>query len=71
MSVAVEKRIESSKAGGRLFDPGGELSLDESVSAVWESLVLRGEAHCLVCGASLVRVAADRAECTGCGSHLE
>jgi hypothetical protein len=58
---------------GRLFDPGSGPSLDDSVSAVWESLALRGRVGCLVCGETLVLTDdhAPEAECAACGSRLE
>jgi hypothetical protein len=58
----------------RLFDPGGGRSLDESVSALWESLTVRGHAHCLVCGGAVARrdeePDAAEAECASCGSRF-
>jgi hypothetical protein len=72
MTVALKEsgaRENLNQSGGRLFDPGGPRSLDECVSAVWGALALRGNAHCLVCGATLAG-GEDEAECAGCGSSL-
>jgi hypothetical protein len=62
----------------RLFDPGDARTLEDSLTAVSETLALRGTAHCLVCGATLVRSAGDYAgtpeaiaACGACGSSLE
>jgi hypothetical protein len=75
MTVLLKERGGTGLAQtGRLFDPGGGRSLDESVSAVWESLELRGDAGCLVCGGTLARrdqdPGAEEAECATCGSRL-
>ena len=72
MTVAVEDRTSAARRG-RLFDPGSEASLDDSVAAVWESLALRGRGACLVCGETLALPddEAQEAECAACGSRLE
>jgi hypothetical protein len=58
----------------RLFDPGSGRSLDESVSALWEGLAVRGHARCLVCGSAVTRrdeePDAAEAECVSCGSRF-
>lgn len=77
MTVAVEEKGAGTKVdrAARLFDPGGGRTLDESFSAVWESLKLRGGAHCLVCGGALAwseeAAGAEEAECGACGSRIE
>jgi hypothetical protein len=76
MTVALKERGTGTgrAPAGRLFDPGGGRSLDESVSAVWEGLALRGHAGCLVCGGTLARcdqdAGAEEAECATCGSRV-
>jgi hypothetical protein len=56
----------------RLFDPGGDRSLDDVVVTAWSALAVRGNAVCLVCGETAVRGdAGDAAECPRCGSGLE
>jgi hypothetical protein len=76
MSLALEEkraRVGPERAE-RLFDPGGGRSLDESVSVLWESLTLRGHAHCLVCGGAVTRgddePDAEEAVCASCGSRF-
>ena len=58
----------------RLFD-SGEASLDDVISKLTQALSVRGNAACLVCGASFVRAVEDRAsrsaECSSCGSRFE
>ena len=54
----------------RLFDAGGAHSLDDVVRRLSQSLAVRGNAACLVCGASFVRTAVtperpiDSADCS-------
>jgi hypothetical protein len=62
--------------GERLFEPGGPTTLDEVISKTWQTLAVRGNARCPVCGAMLLlaedRPAVDHgADCAACGSHLE
>ena len=71
MTVALRERSPQ-----RLFDAGEERNLDEVVTTAWATLSVRGSAHCLVCGATVTRVADERedqpaADCPGCGSRLE
>jgi hypothetical protein len=71
MSVAVKEQVlGSGRALGRLFDAGGG-SLDTAVAATWQALAVRGNAHCLVCGQTLVRTDDGDAQCGACGSRLE
>lgn len=75
MSTAVKEgrapREEDERAG-HLFDPGGARSLENVLLAVSESLTVRGNAHCVVCGGTLIREAGEQAaECSACGSRLE
>jgi hypothetical protein len=67
-----------SRMGGsseRLFDAGDARSLDDVVSRLTQSLTVRGNAVCLVCGATFTRSGEGRAsgaaECSGCGSRFE
>jgi hypothetical protein len=77
MQQVLEKR--DFRFGGRdperLFDAGEDRSLDEVLSRVSQSLAVRGNASCLVCGAQFVRAAGGSAsapaECSSCGSRLE
>jgi hypothetical protein len=59
----------------RLFDAGRAPTLDDVVSRISQSLKVRGNSVCLVCGATFVRdaenSAAGTAECSSCGSRLE
>jgi hypothetical protein len=76
--VSVALKEKSAAVGAdraeRLFDPGGGRSLDESVSALWESLSVRGHSHCLVCGGAVARgddgPDAEEAVCASCGSRF-
>jgi hypothetical protein len=60
---------------GRLFDPGGERTLDDSITTAVGSLALRGSARCPVCGGTLT--GAEEAgrmpagDCGACGSRLD
>jgi hypothetical protein len=57
---------------GRLFDPGGNRSLDEAVRGLVDGAGGPGRLRCLVCGSALERTA-DPAllECRSCGTTLE
>lgn len=59
----------------RLFDTGEAPSLDDVISRLSQSLAVRGNAACLVCGANFVRAVEGRtsgsAECSSCGSRFE
>jgi hypothetical protein len=55
---------------GRLFDAGTE-TLDAAVVATWQALAVRGNAHCLVCGETVVRADDGTGRCTACHSTLE
>lgn len=56
----------------RLFEPGGEPSLDDLISKTWRTLAIRGSALCPVCGATLVRDdVTSTASCGRCGSVLD
>jgi hypothetical protein len=64
------------RSAERLFDAGGERSLDELVSTFWATLSRRGSARCLVCGATVTRLddepeGQSAADCPDCGSRLE
>jgi tRNA(Ile2) C34 agmatinyltransferase TiaS len=55
----------------RLFDPG-EVTLEELLEAVDESLATTGSAHCPLCGDRLERAGAEGvSRCSGCGSTLD
>jgi ribosomal protein L37AE/L43A len=55
-----------------LFEPAGEPTLDDLISKAWQTLVIRGSAHCPVCGATLVRDdVTSTASCERCGSVLD
>ncbi len=77
--LAVKEKSDTNPASrlGRLFDPGGERSLDDAVTTVVGGLALRGSARCPVCGGTLMSAAepdaveSPPAECGGCGSSLE
>jgi hypothetical protein len=75
MTVATKERSASGSATmlGRLFDPGGERSLDDVVSIAWQSMAAPGHRpDCLVCGESLVWNGDERAaECDSCGTRLD
>jgi hypothetical protein len=69
-----EAGARSDAAGARLFEPTGSGSLDEALERLSQSLLVRGNARCPVCGATLVRDAegaAPVATCGACGSALE
>jgi ssDNA-binding Zn-finger/Zn-ribbon topoisomerase 1 len=59
-----------------LFDgPGGEPTLDELVSGVWEGLAAREQVPCPVCGGQMVAGYGAHARpiegrCTDCGTTL-
>ena len=59
----------------RLFDTGERRTLDDVVSRLSQSLAVRGNATCLVCGASFIRAAGGKAsaaaECPDCCSSFE
>lgn len=59
----------------RLFDTGERRTLDDVVSRLSQTLAVRGNAACPVCGASFIRaggdVASATAECPDCGSSFE
>ena len=68
--------VRAGEPSTRLFDPGGAKTLDDKIVAVSRSLTVRGNARCLVCGATLVRspggaAAGSAAECAACGTSLE
>jgi len=66
---AVATREEHS-AAGRLFEsPASEhdgVTLEDSILAVWEDLVVSEAAECPVCGGWI----RGQAPCEGCGSEL-
>jgi hypothetical protein len=75
MSVTLTERTKAGRRP-RLFDPGGARTLEDAIGAVSQSLAVRGNARCLVCGATLIRCAEDEpnapaAECAACASSLE
>jgi hypothetical protein len=59
----------------RLFDTGERRTLDDVVSKLSQTLSVRGNAACIVCGASFIRAAGGKAsataECPDCGSSFE
>ena len=59
----------------RLFDTGERRTLDDVVSRLSRTIAVRGNAACLVCGASFIRAAGGKAsataECPDCGSSFE
>jgi hypothetical protein len=67
------------RSGGRdrerLFDTGDRRTLDDVVTRLSQTLAVRGNAACLVCGASFIRAAGGKAsaagECPDCGSTFE
>ena len=75
MTVATRERVDRGSAVmlGRLFDPGGERSLDDIVSVTWQSMAVPGRrASCLVCGELLVWDGDARAaDCAFCASRLD
>jgi hypothetical protein len=48
---------------------GGRLTLEQSLTSVWEGLSAVGAAACVLCGGRMVRKGA-AGECSGCGSRL-
>ena len=70
-----DRRLAADSGDSRLFDTGAPRSLDDLVSRLSQSLAVRGNAACPVCGATLVSAAeagADAsAECRGCGTQFE
>jgi hypothetical protein len=72
MAVIADTTPRRLGGAGRLFDPGGERSLEDVVGTAWGSLALRGSARCLVCGETATRDDLDlSASCPSCGSTLE
>lgn len=68
-SALVHDPLAAERPARRLFEPpqpGGGVSLEESILGVWEDLSRHGHAGCPVCGGRM------RAEagCDGCGSVL-
>ena len=59
----------------RLFDTGEQRTLDDVVSRLSQTLAVRGNAGCLVCGASFIRksggTTSPTGECPDCGSSFE
>jgi hypothetical protein len=72
MQSLLEKNQARLGGGERLFDTGERRTLGDVVS---QTLAVRGNAACLVCGASFVRTtggtASPTAECPDCGSSFE
>ena len=62
--AAAERPLPDRRAS-RLFEPG-QVTLEDSILAVWESLVAEGRAECPVCGGSI----SAEGGCAGCGSEL-
>ena len=50
---------------------GGDVTLDELVTGIWEDLALRGRAACPVCGEAMQRGAGAPGRCGGCASELD
>ena len=59
------ERPQRDCGASRLFEPGS-VTLEDSIVAVWESLVAEGRAECPVCGGSI----SAEGGCAGCGSEL-
>jgi hypothetical protein len=70
-----ESRLGGRDSERRLFDTGERRTLDDVVSRLSQTLAVRGNAACLVCGASFIRAAGGKAsasaECPACGSSFE
>ena len=74
MTLTDKRSGAGAVASARLFELQGQRSLDDLIVAVSQNLALRGNAHCIVCGATLVRAGEGtgaRAECAVCGTRLE
>jgi hypothetical protein len=75
MQSLLEKNEARLGGGERLFDTGEQRTLDDVVSRLSQTLAVRGNAACLVCGASFIRTtgaaASPTAECPDCGSSFE
>jgi hypothetical protein len=69
MTPVLEKHTD------RLFETGDSPTLDDLLERLSQSLAVRGNAACPVCGATLVRNPADDgpgfASCGGCGSSFD
>jgi len=62
--------IETARAARRSqCTDGGRLTLEQTVSGVWEGLLTVGAADCLVCGAQMKR-RGDAGVCGGCGTKI-
>jgi len=48
---------------------GGGLTLEETLSSVWEGLLAVGAADCFVCGARMQRHGT-AGQCSGCGTRI-
>ena len=48
---------------------GGRLTLEQSLTSVWEGLLAVGAAECVVCGARMSRHG-DVGVCGGCGTQI-
>jgi hypothetical protein len=70
-----DRRLAADSGESRLFDAGAPRTLDDLVSRLSQSLAVRGNAACPVCGATLIstaEAAADAsAECRNCGTQFE
>jgi hypothetical protein len=75
MPSLLEKNESGLGNSERLFDAGERRTLDDVVSRLSQTLAVRGNAACLVCGASFIRTtgeaASPTAECPDCGSSFE
>ena len=72
MTVALEQRRSNAERGRwRLFEPGGDRTLERAISTLFTALDARADARCLVCGAALSRGEDEAVRCEGCGSTLE
>ena len=63
--------IETARSSSRRVQcsDGGRLTLEQTVSGVWEGLLAVGAADCLVCGAQMERRGA-AGVCGGCGTKI-
>jgi hypothetical protein len=75
MQSLLEKNQARLGDSERLFDTGERRTLDDVVSRLPQTLAVRGNAACLVCGASFIRTTGETAtataECPDCGSSFE
>jgi hypothetical protein len=75
VAVLQQTRLQARAEGERLFDTGEARSLDDVVSRLSQTLAVRGNAACPICGATFIRAtegdASGSGRCAGCGSSFE